>query len=85
MDAKGVKEKKTCKFMDDMTRFNNWLTTEFPPNIGKIPLNWSLNFSKGCVMIFMLGLMVYYDNFTLNAWMYTSIHGAYGFLWWMKD
>lgn len=33
----------------------------------------------------VIGLMVYYNNFSLGAWVYLALHGSYGFLWLLKD
>ena len=37
------------------------------------------------MMIFLFGLMCYFDNFSLGAWMYLALHGNYGLVWFIKD
>ncbi|MEM7758029.1 MAG: DUF1295 domain-containing protein [Cyanobacteria bacterium P01_A01_bin.40] len=44
-----------------------------------------VNFHKGSTFIFVLGLMLAYQNFTLGPWVYLALHGTYGFLWLLKD
>ena len=44
-----------------------------------------LNFHKGSTIIFVLGLILAYQNFTLGPWIYLSLHGSYGFMWLLKD
>ncbi|NET03609.1 MAG: DUF1295 domain-containing protein [Merismopedia sp. SIO2A8] len=44
-----------------------------------------INFHKGSTFIFVLGLMLAYQNFTLGPWVYLALHGTYGFLWLLKD
>jgi hypothetical protein len=71
--------------MDDLTSFNNWVQGGVPPHICKIPTNVTINFSKALISVTMVSLMLYYDNWTLRNWLYTSIHSAYGILWLIKD
>ena len=44
-----------------------------------------VNLHKGTTAIFVLGLMLAYQNFTLGPWVYLSLHGTYGLLWLLKD
>jgi len=44
-----------------------------------------INLHKGTTFIFILGLMLAYQNFTLGPWVYLALHGTYGFLWLLKD
>ena len=37
------------------------------------------------MMFYLFGLMCYFDNFSLGAWVYLSLHGSYGLLWLAKD
>jgi hypothetical protein len=47
-------------------------------------LKHPLNLHKGLTFIFILGLMLVYDNFTIGAWIYLALHGTYGILWLFK-
>lgn len=44
-----------------------------------------INLHKATTFIFILALMVAYQNFTLGAWVYLALHGTYGILWLLKD
>ncbi|MGB3638910.1 MAG: DUF1295 domain-containing protein [Rivularia sp. (in: cyanobacteria)] len=44
-----------------------------------------INLHKGSTSIFVLALMVIYQNFTIGAWVYLALHGTYGILWLLKD
>ena len=48
-------------------------------------LNQIINLHKGLTPFFVLGLMSYYENFSLPAWVYLSLHGTYGILWLLKE
>ena len=44
-----------------------------------------INFHKGSTFLFVLGLMLAYQNYTLAAWVYLALHGTYGIIWLFKD
>lgn len=44
-----------------------------------------VNLSKGTTALFIVSLMVLYQNFTIGPWVYLALHGSYGFLWLLKD
>ena len=48
-------------------------------------LNQIINLHKGLTPFVVLGLMSYYGNFSLPAWIYLSLHGTYGILWLLKE
>lgn len=35
--------------------------------------------------IYVLTMMIYFDNFSLGAWLYFTLHGSYGVFWMLKD
>ena len=37
------------------------------------------------MMLYLFVLMCYFDNFSLGAWVYLSLHGSYGIFWLVKD
>lgn len=45
----------------------------------------AINLHKFLTFIYVLGLMVFYDNFTVAPWVYLALHGTYGILWLFKD
>lgn len=44
-----------------------------------------INFHKRTSFLFILGLMVIYQNFTIGPWIYLALHGTYGIMWLLKD
>ncbi|MEM9246303.1 MAG: steroid 5-alpha reductase, partial [Cyanobacteria bacterium P01_F01_bin.153] len=50
-----------------------------------IKMKYPINLHKGLTLIVVLGMMFWYDNFTLGPWIYLALHGSYGFLWLLKD
>lgn len=44
-----------------------------------------INLHKGLTAGIVIGLMFWFDNFSIAAWVYLALHGSYGFLWLMKD
>lgn len=64
---------------------NDWLCYSVPPGPEFIPFYTIVNFNKGTMMIYLFSLMVYFDNFSLGAWIYLALHGNYGLIWYIKD
>ena len=50
-----------------------------------IKFNWIINAQKTGTIFLMFLLMKYYNNFSTGAWLYLSLHGTYGLLWFLKD
>ncbi len=50
-----------------------------------IKIKHSINLHKGTTLIFVLVLMIAYQNFTLGPWIYLALHGTYVILWLLKD
>ena len=48
-------------------------------------LNQLINLHKGLTPFVVVGLMAIYDNFSIPAWIYLSLHGTYGILWLLKE
>ncbi|MDJ0509491.1 MAG: DUF1295 domain-containing protein [Crocosphaera sp.] len=44
-----------------------------------------INLHKALTLFAILGLMTFYQNFSVTAWVYLSLHGSYGILWLFKD
>lgn len=55
----------------------------FGPSIMK--LNYIVNTQKAGTIIFLYVLMIYFNNYSLGAWVYLSLHGTYGIIWIIKD
>lgn len=50
-----------------------------------ITLQWAVNVHKIFTAFLIYGMMVYYDNYSIAAWVYLSLHGTYGYTWLIKD
>jgi protein-S-isoprenylcysteine O-methyltransferase Ste14 len=50
-----------------------------------MPLKYPVNLHKGMTALVVVGLMLYFHNFSVTAWIYLALHGSYGILWLMKD
>ena len=50
----------------------------------KIPQYLAINFQKAGTFPFCLFLMWYYGNWSIDAVVYTSLHGSYGLCWLLK-
>lgn len=48
-------------------------------------LKYPINLHKFSTFAFVIGLMVFYQNFTLAPWVYLALHGSYGIMWLIKD
>ena len=48
-------------------------------------LDHAINVQKFVTVFFIFGLMNYYDNFSLGAWVFLGLHGTYGYTWVVKD
>ena len=48
-------------------------------------LNQIINLHKGLTPFVVVGLMAFYDNFSIPAWIYLALHGTYGILWLLKE
>ena len=48
-------------------------------------LNQIINLHKGMTPLFVLGLMIAYQNFSLPGLIYLALHGTYGILWLLKE
>ena len=48
-------------------------------------LNQVINLHKGLTIFVVAGLMLFYNNYSIAAWVYLSLHGTYGILWLLKE
>lgn len=48
-------------------------------------LKYAINLHKGATAFLVTALMFYYNNFSINAFVYLALHGCYGFMWLFKD
>ena len=50
-----------------------------------IKFNYIINAQKTGTIIIMSLLMYIYNNYSKGAWLYLSLHGTYGIIWFLKD
>ena len=48
-------------------------------------IKYPINLHKFLTFAVVIGLMVFYDNYSLAPWIYLALHGTYGILWLIKD
>jgi len=48
-------------------------------------LNQLINLHKGSTFFVVAGLMIFFKNYSIAAWVYLSLHGTYGVLWLLKE
>lgn len=81
----GNPEFKESKFAEFVTDLNEYMCYNMGPGKPILPMHCIVNVNKGTMLIYLFALMVYYDNFSLGAWVYLALHGNYGMMWWFKD
>jgi protein-S-isoprenylcysteine O-methyltransferase Ste14 len=50
-----------------------------------MPLKYPVNLHKGMTFLVVISMMLYFQNFSIPAWVYLALHGSYGFMWLLKD
>ena len=48
-------------------------------------LNQIINLHKGLTAFVVVGLMIFFNNFTIAPYIYLALHGTYGLLWLLKE
>lgn len=64
---------------------SEYLVFDFAGGPRTLRLDHAINIQKLVTLFFIYGLMHYYDNYSLGAWVYLGLHGVYGFTWLTKD
>ncbi|MEM7054776.1 MAG: methyltransferase [Pseudomonadota bacterium] len=68
-----------------MQRLTRWLVEDCLDGPRPWKLAWVINFQKAGTPVFLLGLMLVYDNWSTQAWVFWALHGGYGLIWFIKD
>ena len=76
---------KRSEPIEKMIEFAEFLTYNIPPGPNCLPQQWYVNLHKGGIVVYLFSMMVYYDNWSLGAWLYFAMHGSYGICWLLKD
>jgi protein-S-isoprenylcysteine O-methyltransferase Ste14 len=72
-------------FMQRWVPLKEYLSNDLLGGPRVLSISWPTNLQKGGTLFFVLGLMVWFDNFTPTAWTYLALHGSYGLVWLLKD
>ena len=80
-----VIEGSYMRLLGKFNSFSNFMIYSIPPGPRFIPFNKLINIQKGSTWIIVLSMMIYFDNFSLGAWVYFALHGSYGICWILKD
>ena len=71
--------------MDIFSDWVDYITFDLPPGKPLIPQYYYVNAHKGSLLTALFIMMIYFNNFSLGAWVYFSLHGSYGVFWILKD
>ncbi|EOD05674.1 hypothetical protein EMIHUDRAFT_220150 [Emiliania huxleyi CCMP1516] len=63
---------------------NQLIGVDFPPGPHCVPWYVIISLQKGGTLPFVLGLMWYFDNYSVSACFYAAAHGSYGLIWLLK-
>ena len=69
---------------NSVNKFNVLLSQNLLGGKKFIKLAWSINTHKILTPFVVFGLMLFYDNFSLPAFIYLALHGSYGLCWAFK-
>jgi len=86
LDGHTAKSSKleTLSNVNKLASFVDWATYDLPPRTKTLKLSFYANLHKSTMVLYMLGLMIYFNNFSLGCWVYAALHGSYGLLWNLK-
>jgi hypothetical protein len=76
---------KASPGMQSFIEWFDYICHDLPPGPAFIPMRYYVNLQKGGMSFYIFGMMVYYDNYSLAAFLYLALHGSYGILWLIKD
>ena len=76
---------KRSRGMEAMCTWIDYLEHRLPPGPAFIPKRLCVNLYTGSLPFYLFGLMVYYDNWSMGAWLYLALHGSYGWFCIIKD
>ncbi len=72
-------------FITSIHKATHYLSHDLLGGPRTLKFSWVINFQKGMTAFWVLGLMVYFENYSTQAWVYLALHGSYGFAWILKD
>ncbi len=69
---------------DQILRLLHWGMYEVPPGPKFVTVSTVVNIQKVGMPIYLLGLVLYFQNFSQPMLTYSVMHGSYGILWYLK-
>lgn len=76
---------KPKPWLETYNAWFDWLSNGLPGPGGKIIKQaWYVDLQKGGMPFYLLGLMIYFNNWSLGMWIYFVLYGTYGTLWLAK-
>lgn len=78
-------EFKRSTAMESFIYWFDYICNDLGPGPAFLPMRYYINFHKGGMPFLILGMMIYYENFSLGNWVYLALHGSYGLFWIIKD
>ena len=85
MSTSKNKHFKKSESIEQMRDFADYITYDLAPGPNFLPQRWYVNLHKGGIGVYLFCMMIYYDNWSLGAWIYLAMHGSYGIFWLFKD
>jgi len=67
-----------------LSRLASYLSQDFLGGPRPLTLASVINFQKGGTAVFVLGLMAWFGNWSVLAFVYLALHGTYGLCWLLK-
>ena len=71
--------------METFIDWFDWICHDLPPGPRLIPMRYYVNAHKGGMPFLIFGMMMYFNNYSLAAYLYLALHGSYGIIWCIKD
>jgi hypothetical protein len=76
---------KRKPWLETYLKMWDYLNYELPGPGGRwIKYSWFVDLQKGGMPIYLIALMIYFDNWSIGMWIYFCLHGSYGALWLIK-
>ncbi len=82
MNEQGARERSRALAFQ---RFTDYLTHDLVGGPRPWQFNHLINFFKAGTPLWLLGLMWWYDTWSMREWLYFALHGGYGLVWLIKD
>lgn len=73
------------KFTTHLASFRDYIYTDLLGGPKLLPLRYVINFFKCLTFVWVIGLMIYFQNTSKGMYLYLFLHGSYGLCWCVKD